>query len=68
MTAPLTLNQLETFGLSIRSLLSELEDDFPPVTPSPQDSIEQIMYRSGQRSVVEHIYRRIEDERISQLS
>ena len=64
----LTLNQLETFDLSVKSLLSELEDDFPPVTPSPQDSIEQIMYRSGQRSVVEHIYRRIEDERISQLN
>ena len=67
MDYPLTLSQLETFGLSVKSLLTELENDFPPVTPSPHDSIEQIMYRSGQRSVVEHIYRRIEDERISQL-
>ena len=51
---------LETLGLETRSVLKELEDIFPAVTPSPDDSMEQIMYRSGQRSVVDWLQKRIE--------
>ena len=39
----------------VAKLLSELENSFPPVTPVPSDDIALIMYRSGQRSVIEYI-------------
>jgi hypothetical protein len=60
MTHATSLNTLETLGLETRSVLKELEEIFPVVTPSPDDSIEQIMYRSGQRSVVDWLQQRIE--------
>jgi hypothetical protein len=44
-----------SLGLTVEKLLAELEDNFPPSRPSPLDKIEDIMYRSGQRSVVEYI-------------
>lgn len=44
-----------TGDTQIAKLLSELEDSFPPVTPQPKDDLSLIMYRSGQRSVVEYI-------------
>ena len=56
-----SLNMLEVFGMEARSVLSEMEDRFPPINPSPEDSIEKIMYRSGQRSVVEWLVNRLED-------
>jgi hypothetical protein len=44
-----------SLGLTVEKLLVELEANFPPSRPSPTDKIEDIMYRSGQRSVVEYI-------------
>ena len=55
------LSTLETLGMEHRALINELEDNFPPITPSPEDTIEKIMYRSGQRSVVEWLVNRLED-------
>ena len=52
---------LEVFGMEARSVLSEMEDRFPPINPSPEDSIEKIMYRSGQRSVVEWLVNRLDN-------
>ena len=46
--------------METRAIISELEENFPPITPAPSDSIESIMYRSGQRSVVEWLLQRIE--------
>jgi hypothetical protein len=43
-------------------VLAELESVFPPTTFTPEDSMEKIMYRSGQRSVVEWILQKIEEE------
>ena len=40
---------------NLQALVDELEDMYPPYTPSPRDSDREIMYRSGQRSVVEYI-------------
>ena len=57
-----SLSMLEAFGMQARSLVKELEDTFPPTTPTPDQSISSIMYRSGQRSVVEWILQRIEQE------
>ncbi len=53
---------LETAGLQLQTILNELEETFPPVNPHPDDSHSQIMYRSGQRSVVEWIVNRISDD------
>jgi hypothetical protein len=36
-------------------LCEELDAMYPPINPSPKDEDRQIMYRSGQRSVVEYI-------------
>ena len=58
LTSP---NMLEVFGMEARAVLTEMEDRFPPVTPSPEDSIEKIMYRSGQRSVVEWLVNRLDN-------
>ena len=54
-------NMLEVFGMEARAVLTEMQDRFPVVTPSPEDSIEKIMYRSGQRSVVEWLVNRLEN-------
>jgi len=62
MPTPTYLNTLETFGLSVKSILQELEENFPPVNPHPDDPHSLIMYRSGQRSVVEWIQHRITEE------
>ena len=51
---------LETRGLELATVLTELEDNFPVVNPTPNSSIEQIMYQAGQRSVVEWIQNRLE--------
>ena len=55
------LSTLETMGMEHRALVNELESNFPPITPSPEDTIEKIMYRSGQRSVVEWLVNRLEN-------
>ena len=49
-----------TGDTQVAKLLSELEDLFPAVTPTPNDSLPSIMYRSGQRSVVEYIKQLLE--------
>lgn len=41
--------------------MTEMESTFPPVTPSPEDTIEKIMYRSGQRSVVEWLKQKLDE-------
>ena len=48
--------------LDIRRLLEELEDVYPPVNPSPDTPLNQIMYRAGQVSVLEWIANRLDEE------
>ena len=45
-------------------LLQELEDKFPPFLPQPNDSTNLIMYKSGQRSIIEWIQSRISEEEL----
>ena len=59
-TYPNTLESI--LGPSLESILSELEEIHPPITPNPDETMEKIMYRSGQRSVVEWIKTRISEE------
>jgi len=47
--------------MTANAMLSQLQDNFPPVNPSPEDSMEKIMYRSGQRSVVEWVIKYMEE-------
>nr|BAR25490.1 hypothetical protein [uncultured Mediterranean phage uvMED]BAR25540.1 hypothetical protein [uncultured Mediterranean phage uvMED] len=42
-------------GMNLQKLVDELEDLYPAITHSPKDQLSEIMYRSGQRSVVEFI-------------
>ena len=62
MQTPIYLSTLETHGLQLSSLITELDENFPPTNPHPDDSHSQIMYRSGQRSVVEWIQHRLNEE------
>jgi len=50
-------------GPNLNYILEELEENFPPITPNPEDSMQKIMYRSGQRSVVEWLVHRMEEVR-----
>lgn len=59
-TSPHTLNLLETVGLQTKTLIQQLDEIFPPVNPTPEMTTEQIMYRAGQRSVVEWINNQME--------
>lgn len=45
----------------ITKLVEELNDVFPNHSPIPTDPIEVIMFRAGQRSVVEYIQDKLED-------
>ena len=57
-TYPNTLEPL--LGPNPESLLLEMEDKFPPVTPHPKEELSSIMYKAGQRSVVEWYINRLE--------
>ena len=50
---------MPSLGLSVEALLSELEEKFPLTNPTPEASYERLMYRAGQRSIVEFIQQRI---------
>ncbi len=55
-----SLSMLETMGMQHKSMVQQLDETFPVINPSPNDSIESIMYRSGQRSVVEWLINKME--------
>ena len=55
------LNLLETKGMQASALVSELQENFPPVNPHPSQSIGQVMYLAGQRSVVEWIINKMDE-------
>ena len=46
--------------MELNSVLSQLDAIFPPVNPVPTDDHSLIMYRAGQRSVVEWIKEQME--------
>jgi len=56
-----TLNLLDVKGMTANAMLSKLEETFPPTNPTPEDTMEKIMYGSGQRSVVEWVIQYMED-------
>ena len=56
-----TVSILEARGMQANALVSLLNETFPPTQPIPEDTMEKIMYRSGQRSVVEWIIQYMEE-------
>jgi hypothetical protein len=56
-----SLNTLESLGLQAKSILMEMEESFPPLSAGPGDEISHIMYRAGQRSVVDWLINRLEN-------
>ena len=58
----ISLNTLETFGFTVKQAIVEMDELFPPLSISPSDTTEQIMYKAGQRSVVEWFKERIQED------
>ena len=53
---------LELKGIQTNAMIQQMNEIFPPTNPTPEDTMEKIMYRSGQRSVVEWIIEYMENE------
>ena len=51
------LTESDVFGKepALERLCDELDAMYPPLNPTPKDDDRMIMYRAGQRSVVEYI-------------
>ena len=49
-------------GPNIKSLLTEMDEKFPPINPHPKEELSVIMYKAGQRSVVEWYQNRIKED------
>ena len=49
---------------NLSALVDELDELYPLFTPSPKDEDRLIMYRAGQRSVVDYILSKMNNERI----
>jgi hypothetical protein len=56
-----SLSTLDVKGMTATAMLAKLEETFPPTNPTPEDTMEKIMYRSGQRSVVEWVINYMEE-------
>ena len=58
------LNESDVFGKGspLQALVDELADMYPPTNPTPRDDDRMIMYRAGQRSVVEYILSKLNHE------
>ena len=55
-------NMLEAiYGPELINILQELEEIFPPINPQPAQSMNDIMFQAGQRSVVEWLHQRTEN-------
>ena len=59
-TYPNTLEPI--LGPNLKSILLELEDKFPPVNPHPKEELNTIMYKAGQRSIIDWLRERLEEE------
>ena len=47
---------------NLTALVDELDELYPLFTPSPKDEDRLIMYRAGQRSVVDYILSKMSNE------
>tara|TARA_B100001250_G_scaffold164964_1_gene141951 strand:+ start:262 stop:447 length:186 start_codon:yes stop_codon:yes gene_type:complete len=58
----ISLNTLKLHNERVDELFKKVEDNFKWNAVHPKESIESIMYRSGQASVVEYIRNLLEEE------
>ena len=58
------LNEADVFGKgsNLTTLVDELDELYPLFTPSPIDEDRTIMYRAGQRSVIDYILSKMNNE------
>jgi hypothetical protein len=56
-----SLNALEALGMQSTAILNDMDATFPPLSAGPNDEIKHIMYRAGQRSVVDWLIKRLEN-------
>tara|TARA_R100000008_G_scaffold83980_1_gene70287 strand:+ start:50 stop:238 length:189 start_codon:yes stop_codon:yes gene_type:complete len=59
-TYPNTLEAV--LGPNLESILLEMKEKFPPVNPHPKEEISTIMYKAGQRSVVDWLENRLSED------
>ena len=62
MPTQISLNTLKLHNERVDELFKRVEDNFKWQPVHPKESIESIMYRSGQASVVQYIKTIIEEE------
>ena len=62
MPTQISLNTLRLHNERVDELLQQVEDHFKWSPVHPKESIESIMYRAGQASVVEYIKRLSEED------
>ena len=60
----ISLNTLKLHNERVDELLKKIEDNFKWRPVHPKESMETIMYRAGQASVVEYIQSLIKEEEI----
>ena len=58
----ISLNTLKLHNERVEDLLKKVEDNFKWIPVHPKESIESIMYRAGQASVVAYIKTLIEED------
>ena len=56
-----SLNTLEALGFSAQATLNEMDELFPPLSVGPSDHMNMIMYKAGQRSVVEWLKQKLDN-------
>tara|TARA_B100000212_G_scaffold184564_1_gene139161 strand:+ start:350 stop:538 length:189 start_codon:yes stop_codon:yes gene_type:complete len=62
MTIETSRNILEPIiGPTLPFIVQELDEKFPQVNPHPKEEYGSIMYKAGQRSVVEWIKKRVDE-------
>lgn len=49
------------YGPELITILKEMEETFPLMNPHPVESLQSIMYKAGQRSVVDWLSKRIQE-------
>tara|TARA_Y100001963_G_scaffold129930_1_gene185666 strand:- start:9 stop:191 length:183 start_codon:yes stop_codon:yes gene_type:complete len=58
--ANLTTEEVFQGNYPLEKIIEELDDSFPTYLPTPTNNLSEIMFRSGQRSVVEYLKTKLE--------
>ena len=62
MQTQISLSTLKLHNERLGDLIKELEDNFSYSIPSPNDSMETIMFRAGQATVVDWVKRKLDED------